>query len=148
MKNSTHRLVKDLLPIEIQNIIAEMVHLHIQHTKFVPVLRDLIVAIVMKKAQYLEHNYTNASRQVHYAGMVDYIYRTTTPWDRDLLMEHLIQCQCCPDHQQSLPTLQDYHEKIAVTYPPNHRCCSTPKQCLCSCRSICRHLCRIQTLHQ
>ena len=145
MKNSTPQLVKYLLPIDIQVIIGEMVQLHIQHTKFQPVLHDLIGAIVMKKVHCLEHNFTNASRQVHYAGMIDYIHRTTTPWDRDLLMEHLSQCQCCPEHQQRRPTLQNYHDKIAVTYPPSHRCCTTPKQCLCSCRSICRHLCRIQT---
>ena len=143
MENSTSRHVK--LPPDIQNIIEEMHHLHIQHTLFVPVLRDLIAAIAMKKAKYLESNYTNASRQEHYAGMIDYIHRTTTPWDRDLLMEHLSQCRCCPDHQQRRPTLQDYRAKIAVTYPPLHRCCSNTKQCLCSCRSICRHLCKIQT---
>lgn len=112
------------LPREIVDIILEYHGGIIHRDKFAPMLKGIIfhsIGFIYKNTPWLEIN---------------------SIWGKDhcrRMMEVLLECKCCIDHQKNRPTLEDFDSGIVPHYNTH---ISSVKSCKCSCKHISRAICR------
>lgn len=112
------------LPREIVDIILEYYGGIIHREKFTPMLKGLIFHSI-----YFIYRNTPA-------------FEINNIWGKDhcrRMMEVLLECKCCMEHQTNRPTLEDFDNGVVPNYKTHS---SIIKNCKCPCRCISRDICR------